>query len=65
MLWIVRLVTLSFVPEEYDNDETRAVEAAEELRGMQGLIKAAALWLCERDEEYEARYGRGRGLKRR
>ena len=48
-------------PEEYDNGETHA----EELRGMQGLIKAAALWLCERDEEYEARYGRGRGLKRR
>jgi len=40
---------------------------AEALRDMKDLIKSAALWLSERDAEYEARArgGRGKGSKRR
>lgn len=48
-----------------------AVEPREdgtEVKEMKDLVKAAALWLSERDAEYEARgvgCGRGRGIKRR
>lgn len=41
---------------------------ADALKDMKDLIRAAALWLSERDAEYEARPpggGRGRGIKKR
>lgn len=50
---------------DYHGDEYQDNNDA--LKEMKGLIKAAALWLSERDEEYEARArsGRAKGIKRR
>lgn len=49
--------------------EGEAQPNADEMKGMKDLIKAAALWLSERDAEQEAaqasRGARGKGMKRR
>jgi len=54
----------------YDGVVGEAIEEqdhAEALKEMKDLIKSAALWLSERDAEYEARANvrRGKGVKRR
>lgn len=47
------------VEDDVDNDEE---EASEALRGMQEMIKAAAIWLSERDAEQETKQARTKGL---
>jgi len=42
-----------------DDDEESTSEA---LTGMQEMIKAAAVWLCERDAEQEKKQARSKGL---
>lgn len=51
----------------HDSNEIKKQEHAAALEEMKDLIKSAALWLSERDAEYEARALRGRirGNKRR
>jgi len=51
----------------HDSNETKKQEHAAALEDMKDLIKSAALWLSERDAEYEARALRRRirGNKRR
>lgn len=46
--------------EDEDDNNTDALGGE-----MKDMIKAAALWLCERDAEYEARGGRVRASKKR
>ncbi|KAL7498365.1 hypothetical protein ACHAWT_009413 [Skeletonema menzelii] len=50
------------VEEEEEDDEDDEEEASEALRGMHEMIKAAAVWLCERDAEQEKKQARSRGL---
>eukprot|EP00985_Skeletonema_marinoi_P032360 scaffold39117_cov148-Skeletonema_marinoi.AAC.6 len=50
----------SFTPVEDDDDDEE--EASEALRGMQDMIKAAAVWLSERDAEQEKKQARSKGL---
>ena len=45
-----------------DAEEEEEDDRAEELTGMQELIKAAAIWLCERDAELEIKQARSKGL---
>lgn len=42
--------------EDYEEDSSEALE------GMKDLIKAAAIWLCERDAEQEKKQARSKGL---
>lgn len=52
----------SYAVEDDDDDYDDEEEASEALRGMQDMIKAAAVWLCERDAEQEKKQARSRGL---
>jgi hypothetical protein len=52
----------SFTPVEDDDDDDEEEEASEALRGMQDMIKAAAVWLSERDAEQEKKQARSKGL---
>jgi hypothetical protein len=50
----------SFALDDDDDDDDE--EASEALTGMQDMIKAAAVWLCERDAEQEKKQARSKGL---
>ena len=45
-----------------DDDDEEEEEASEALTGMQEMIKAAAVWLCERDAEQEQKQARSKAL---
>lgn len=55
--------SLSYGHNNFEGSEEQ--ENLNDLKGMKDMIKAAALWLTERDAEYEARCGRVRRIKRR
>ena len=43
-------------------DEEDEEDSSEALEGMKEMIKAAAIWLCERDAEQEKKQARSKGL---